>query len=45
METLPSQNAQPLRGTPKPGHVFFYGTLRRVGSNDINRLEPLPVWL
>lgn len=45
METLPSQNAQPLRGTPKPGHVFVYGTLRRGGSNDINRLEPRPVWL
>jgi gamma-glutamylcyclotransferase (GGCT)/AIG2-like uncharacterized protein YtfP len=23
-------------------HVFVYGTLRRGGSNDINRLEPAP---
>jgi gamma-glutamylcyclotransferase (GGCT)/AIG2-like uncharacterized protein YtfP len=26
-------------------HVFVYGTLRRGGSNDINRLEPAPRYL
>jgi gamma-glutamylcyclotransferase (GGCT)/AIG2-like uncharacterized protein YtfP len=25
-----------------PRHVFVYGTLRRGGRNDINRLEPAP---
>ena len=28
--------------TPKPRHVFVYGTLRRGGRNDINRLAPAP---
>jgi gamma-glutamylcyclotransferase (GGCT)/AIG2-like uncharacterized protein YtfP len=27
---------------PRPRHVFVYGTLRRGGRNDINRLEPAP---
>jgi gamma-glutamylcyclotransferase (GGCT)/AIG2-like uncharacterized protein YtfP len=26
----------------QPRHVFVYGTLRRGGRNDINRLEPAP---
>ncbi len=26
-------------------HVFVYGTLRRGGANDINRLEPPPLWV
>ncbi len=26
-------------------YVFVYGTLRRGGSNDINRLAPAPVWV
>ena len=26
-------------------HVFVYGTLRRGGDNDINRLEPAPVFV
>jgi gamma-glutamylcyclotransferase (GGCT)/AIG2-like uncharacterized protein YtfP len=26
-------------------HVFVYGTLRRGGSNDINRLQPAPRYL
>ena len=45
METLPTQNAQPLSDTPRPGHVFVYGTLRRGGSNDINHLKPRPLCL
>lgn len=28
-----------------PRHVFVYGTLRRGGRNDINRLEPTPRYL
>lgn len=28
-----------------PRHVFVYGTLRRGGRNDINRLEPVPRYL
>lgn len=28
-----------------PIHVFVYGTLRRGEANDINRLEPAPVWV
>ncbi|MBE7939948.1 MULTISPECIES: gamma-glutamylcyclotransferase family protein [Ramlibacter] len=27
---------------PQARHVFVYGTLRRGGSNDINRLQPAP---
>lgn len=26
-------------------HVFVYGTLRRGGANDINRLDPAPKWV
>ena len=28
-----------------PRHVFVYGTLRRGGRNDINRLEPAPCYV
>lgn len=30
--------------TTRLRHVFVYGTLRRGGSNDINRLAPAPQW-
>lgn len=29
----------------EPRHVFVYGTLRRGGRNDINRLQPAPVYV
>ncbi|VWX63781.1 conserved hypothetical protein [Burkholderiales bacterium 8X] len=29
----------------RAGHVFVYGTLRRGGSNDINRYEPAPTFV
>jgi gamma-glutamylcyclotransferase (GGCT)/AIG2-like uncharacterized protein YtfP len=29
----------------EPRHVFVYGTLRRGGSNDINRLAPAPEYV
>jgi gamma-glutamylcyclotransferase (GGCT)/AIG2-like uncharacterized protein YtfP len=29
----------------QPIYVFVYGTLRRGDSNDINKLNPAPVWL
>ena len=28
-----------------PRHVFVYGTLRRGGRNDINRLQPAPAYV
>lgn len=35
-----------VSGTCRPVcHVFVYGTLRRGGSNDINRLAPPPRWV
>lgn len=34
-----------LASSPAPIHVFVYGTLRRGGSNDINRLSPAPQWI
>ena len=36
---MPEAAASPSR------HVFVYGTLRRGDDNDINRLEPAPVWI
>lgn len=33
------------RPGPYFDHVFVYGTLRRGGANDINRLEPPPRWV
>jgi gamma-glutamylcyclotransferase (GGCT)/AIG2-like uncharacterized protein YtfP len=30
---------------PEPRHVFVYGTLRRGGRNDINRLRPAPEYV
>ncbi|MFT3717431.1 gamma-glutamylcyclotransferase family protein [Pseudorhodoferax sp.] len=33
------------RPEASPLYVFVYGTLRRGGSNDINRLAPPPRWI
>ena len=35
-----------MKQAPSPiAHVFVYGTLRRGGNNDINRLAPVPRWV
>jgi gamma-glutamylcyclotransferase (GGCT)/AIG2-like uncharacterized protein YtfP len=33
---------EPIMPEASPRHVFVYGTLRRGGRNDINRLDPAP---
>jgi gamma-glutamylcyclotransferase (GGCT)/AIG2-like uncharacterized protein YtfP len=33
---------RPIMPEASPRHVFVYGTLRRSGRNDINRLDPAP---
>lgn len=44
---MPQEPSALAAAAPRPParYVFVYGTLRRGGSNDINRLTPAPQWV